>query len=167
MNLHAKIEGILYGHFKKKKRIDLLKGKLMRVIRRIEKLKSDIMDANINLNDILKAIDYSNEMMIAGDPEIAIEKELERAINSLMRDLESSLREKRKLKVKIRYIEKKIDDVDIILEQLTDEELSIVELKYGEEKTYRQMEIDLPMTRSTIQRKKAKIVELISNDLNI
>lgn len=167
MNIYAKAEGILYAHFKKKKRVEILKGKLKRVDNRIDRLKLDIMNSNIKLNDVLKAIDYSSEMVVAGDPEIAIERELEKAINGLMRALENALREKRKISYKIRYIEKQIDDIDIILEQLTDEELSIIELKYGEEKNYRQMENQLPMTSSTIHRKKDKIVEFIVKELNI
>lgn len=165
MDDYRKTEGILYGHFRKQKRIQKLKSKLIRINNRIDRLKSDIMNNNIELNDTLKSIDYSSTKVQTSNSTSSIERELERAIEQLMRELENELRERRKTESKIRYLIKKVDDVAIILEQLIEEELRIVELKYGEEKNLRQMESMLLMGKSTIQRKKDKIIEFLSSEL--
>lgn len=162
---YRKIEAMLYNYYRRKKKIYRLKGKLIRTQNRIDRLRKDIKECNIEIDHTIKAIDYSNEKIKCNDVTSSIERELERAIDKLFRDLEFNIRDKRKINEKIRYLEKKVDDLDVVLEQLTDEELQIVELKYGEEMNYREMEVRLPMARSTIQRKKDRIIEYLINEM--
>jgi DNA-directed RNA polymerase specialized sigma24 family protein len=164
LKTYKKTEWMLYEYYKKKKRIVKLKNKLARIESRIEKLKKDIKECNVELYDTMKAIDYSREAVQCSSVTSNIENELMKAIDRLLYELNYSVKEKRKTREKIRYIEKKIDDIDVILEQLTDEELQIIELKYGEEMNYRKMENIMHMGRSTIQRKKDRVVYFIMNE---
>lgn len=164
MKTYKKTEWMLYEYYKKKKRIVKLKNKLARIESRIEKLKKDIKECNVELYDTMKAIDYSREAVQCSNVTSNIENELMKAIDRLLYELNYSVKEKRKTGEKIRYMEKKIDDIDVILEQLTDEELQIIELKYGEQMNYRKMESITHMGRSTIQRKKDRVVYFIMNE---
>ena len=155
---YQRVEGMLYSHYRRKKRVSSLKSRLIRTQIRISRLRKDIKECNIDLSDTLKAIDYSREYINAGDTTSNIERELERAVDNILRQIENELRQKKKIKSRIRNLEKAIDDVEVLLEELTEEELQIIELRYGEKLNYREMEDLLHMGRSTLQRKKDRII---------
>jgi len=138
---YQRVEGMLYGHYRRKKRLSSLKSRLIRTQLRIDRLMQDIKECNIELSDILKAIDYSREYIYTGDTTSNIEKELERAVDNILRQLEREIREKKKIKSRIRNLEKAIDDVEVLLEELTEEELQILELRYSEKMSDREYPI--------------------------
>ncbi len=166
-SIYRKTEGIMYSHYRKKKRVERLRGKLIRVELRIDRLMADIRNCRVNLRDTLKAIDYGNDKVQNNSTQSNIERELEKAVDVLILELEQAQREKRKTAEKIRYVEKKTDDIDVVLEQLTEEELRIVELKYGDKMTFRQIAEAIHSNRSTIQREKDKIVWFTADELNL
>jgi len=164
---YQKTEGMLYSYYRRKKRITNLKSKLIRTQLRIDRLRKDIKECNIELNDTLKAIDYSREYVYTGDTTSNIERELERAVDNILQNIERELRHKRKTKSRIRNLEKSIDDIEILLEELSEEELQIIELRYGEKiKSYRRMEMLIPMGKSTIERKHKEIINYLIDRLN-
>ena len=164
---YQKIEGMLYSYYRRKKRITNLKSKLIRTQLRIDRLRKDIKECNIELNDTLKAIDYSREYVYTGDTTSNIERELERAVDNILQNIEKELKHKRKTKSRIRNLEKSIDDIEILLEELSEEELQIIELRYGEKiKSYRRMEMLIPMGKSTIERKHKEIINYLIDRLN-
>jgi len=71
---YQKTEGMLYSYYRRKKRIASLKSKLVRTQLRINRLRKDIKECNIELNDTLKAIDYSREYVYTGDTTSNIER---------------------------------------------------------------------------------------------
>ncbi len=166
MNDYRKAEGVLYRHFRKQKKIGQLEGKLIRINNRINRLKNDIKTNNIELHDTMRAIDYSGVHVQTSDVTSGVEKELEKAIELLVMELKNEIREKRKTESRIRNLTKQMDNIAIILDQLTEEEMQIVELKYSSNKTLRQMQFDLFKDPSTIKRKIDKIVEYVSSVLD-
>ncbi len=164
---YQRVEGMLYSHYRRKKRVSSLKSRLIRTQLRIDRLRNDIKECNIDLSDTLKAIDYSREYINTGDTTSNIERELERAVDNILRQIENELRQKKKIKSRIRNLEKSIDDVEILLEELSEEELQIIELRYGEKiKSYRRMEMLIPMGKSTIERKHKEIINYLIDRLN-
>lgn len=160
-NMYSKVEGMLYNHYRRKKRIQSLKSRLVRIENRIERLRRDIKECNIDLDDTLKAIDYSRDSIQSGEVTSNIERELERATDKILKELETSMKEKWKTIKKIRDLEKQVENIELLLEELTEEELRIVELKYGEQLNDREVSERLYMARSTMQRKKGIVIEFI------
>lgn len=160
---YQKVEGILYSHYRKKKRLQSLNSRLIRINNRVERLNRDIKECNIDLEDTMKAIDYSRDSIQSGGVTSNIERELERATDKILKDLEISVKEKWKTIKKIRDLEKQVENIELLLEELTEEELRIVELKYGEQLNDREVSERLYMARSTMQRKKGTIIEFIIN----
>ena len=165
INMYRRVEGMLYSHYRKKKKIYILRVRLARTEERIYKLRKDIRECNVELEDTLQAIDYSKDRVQTSSTISNIEKSLEIAIDKLIKELGINIRQKYKLKNKIMNLEKQIENIDMLLEKLTDEELEIVELKYAEEMNYREMEQKLFMARSTIQRKKDRIIKFLIEEI--
>ena len=165
-NPYSRIEGMLYGHYRRKNRISSLRSRLIRIENRIDALRRDIKECNIDLGETMKAIDYSRDASGSNSITSNIERELERAIDNTLREIEYNIKEKHKTRDKIRRLEKDIDNIEIMLERLTEEELQIVELKYGEKiKGYRNMEQLTNMGKSTIQRKHQEIIYLLIGEI--
>lgn len=163
MNNYSKTEGMLYSHYRRKKRIQSMKSRLVRIENRIERLRKDIRECNIDLEDTMKAIDYSRDSIQSGGVTSNIERELERAVDVIVKEIEYNIRDKYKTKSKITNLEKQVENIELLLEELTEEELTIVELKYGEQLNDREVSERLYMARSTMQRKKGNIIEFIIN----
>jgi chromosome segregation ATPase len=163
---NRKIEEVLYEYYRKKKRIDSLKSKLIRIDNRIERLRKDIKECNVELDNPLKAIDYSREYVKSNSIVSSIERELDMAVDRIMRELELNLKEKYKVKGKIMNLEKQIENTETLLQKLNEEELRIIELRYNKELSYRQMEEELFMARSTLQRRKDKIIRSLVYETN-
>ena len=162
---YQRVEGMLYGHYRRKKRAGSLRSRLIRTQLRIDRLRSDIKECNIDLNDTLKAIDYSREYINAGDTTSNIERELERAVDNILRQIENELRQKKKIKSRIRNLEKAIDDVEVLLEELTEEELQILELRYSEKMSDREISDMINMSRTTVQRKSTELMNQLAENM--
>lgn len=164
MSEYRKIEGMLYGYYRKKARIDKLNSKLIRIQNRINRLRRDLKECNIELGETLKAMDYSSDSIKTNSITSNIEIELSKAVNKIIREMEFNIRDKYKTKNKIVNLEKQTDSIDILLSKLTDEELQLIELRYGEQSNFREMERILHMGKSTLQRKKDKIICFLINE---
>ncbi|WP_313757068.1 sigma factor-like helix-turn-helix DNA-binding protein [Tissierella sp.] len=158
-NMYNGVEKMLYSYYKTKKRIDGLKSRLIRIENRIERLTKDIKECNIDLEDTIKAIDYSRDI-VQGNIVSNIEIELERAVDNILKEIEDNIRDKYKTKSKITNLQKKIDNIDTMLEELTEEEAQILKLRYSEKLSDNRISYIINMSRSTVQRKR---IELINN----
>jgi RNA polymerase sigma factor (sigma-70 family) len=156
---YQKVEGMLYGHYRRKKRINSLKSRIIRTNNRISRLRTDIKECNVCLDDTLKGIDYSKEYVNTGQVVSNIERELEKAIDNILKSIAYEIRRKRKTQSRIRNLEKAIDDVEVLLEELSEEELQIIELRYGEKKSDREIADMINMSRTTVQRKRTDIIK--------
>ena len=162
---YQRVEGMLYSHYRRKKRLSSLKSRLIRTQLRIDRLRNDIKECNIELSDTLKAIDYSREYIYTGNTTSNIEKELERAVDNILGKIEREIREKKKIKSRIRNLEKAIDDVEVLLEELTEEELQIIELRYSEKMSDREISDMVNMSRTTVQRKRTDLINQLAENM--
>ena len=162
---YQRVEGMLYNHYRRKKRLSSLKSRLIRTQLRIDRLRNDIKECNIELSDTLKAIDYSREYIYTGNTTSNIEKELERAVDNILGKIEREIREKKKIKSRIRNLEKAIDDVEVLLEELTEEELQIIELRYSEKMSDREISDMVNMSRTTVQRKRTDLINQLAENM--
>lgn len=177
---YRKTEGILYGYFKTKKRISLLKTKLSKINNRIDRIKLAIMDCNIELNDTLKAISYTNDRVtnrnISSTVEnelLKAEKEFEIKFKKLFNELEEAQRNKRKTESKIRHLERKIEDIEVIFDTIDietlekDEVLKLIQFRYGERWSYLRIADYLHLAETTVRRKKDELLYYIAEKLRL
>ena len=162
---YQKVEGMLYSYYRRKKRIASLKSKLVRTQLRINRLRKDIKECNIELNDTLKAIDYSREYVYTGDTTSNIERELERAVDNILQNIEREIKHKRKTKSRIRNLEKSIDDIEILLEELSEEEIQILELRYSEKMSDKVISGMVNMSRTTVQRRRTELIKELAENI--
>lgn len=162
---YQRVEGMLYSHYRRKKRVSSLKSRLIRTQLRIDRLRNDIKECNIELSDTLKAIDYSREYVYTGDTTSNIERELERAVDNILGKIEREIREKKRIKSRIRNLEKAIDDVEVLLEELSEEELQIIELRYSEKMSDREISDMVNMSRTTVQRKRTDLINQLAENM--
>lgn len=162
---YQRVEGMLYSHYRRKKRVSSLKSRLIRTQLRIDRLRKDIKECNVELNDTMKAIDYSREYVYTGDTTSNIERELERAVDNILGKIEREIREKKRIKSRIRNLEKAIDDVEVLLEELTEEELQILELRYSEKMSDREISDMINMSRTTVQRKRTELINQLAENM--
>lgn len=160
-NMYSRVEEMLYSYYKIKKRIDGLKSRLIRIENRIERLTKDIKECNIDLEDTIKAIDYSRDR-VQGNIASNIEIQLERAVDNILKEIENNIKDKYKTKSKITNLQKKIDNIDTMLEGLTEEEAQILKLRYSEKLSDNRISYIINMSRSTVQRRRIELVNNLS-----
>jgi DNA-directed RNA polymerase specialized sigma subunit len=160
--MYSRVEGMLYSHYKRKKRIDSLKSRLIRIENRIERLRRDIKECNIDLEDTVKAIDYSRDSIKSGGVTSSIERELERATDNILKEIQNNIRDKYRTKSKIERLGKQTDYIDSLLEHLIDGDLEILELRYSENLSDESIGDMINMSRPTVQRKRIRLINELS-----
>lgn len=165
MSNHKRAEGMLYSYYKRKDRINRLVSKKIRLEYRIDNLKRDIRECRYELDSTLQGIDYSKDKIQTNNVTSSIEQELLLAEERVLRELEYTIREKRKTQEKIRYLEKKTDETEILLEDLAEEEKQILEMKYSEKMSDKIIADMLLLTRPTIQRRRVELINYIGEEM--
>lgn len=163
--VYSRTEGMLYNHYRRKKKIISLRSRVIRIQHRIDNLRRDIKECNVDLGDTMKAIDYARDPIQNSSVTSNIERELERAIDKILKEIATNISDKWKTIHKINDMEKQIDNIELLLSELVDEELQILELKYGEKKSYKAMEELIPMGKSTIQRKHEDLMAYLIKEM--
>lgn len=166
-NINRKIEGILYRHFKKKSSIRSLYNSLTLIENRIRNIKEDIKECNVEIQDYLQGIRYDNlNVQENSNPaESAIERSLIRSIEKLEYELAQELRKRNKKKMRIRDLERKTKEIDSLLCKLDEEEIKICELTYADNWSERRIAYTMNIGKSTINRKKEKIIKYLDIQL--
>lgn len=159
---YQKVEGILYSHYRRKVQRQRLARRITNLETKKNRLRRDIEETNIDFNTSIPGIDYSKDKISTGfNTSSSMERDIEIGIGKLRNQYKGTLRDIVNLKRRLRNMEERIDNIDIVLSELTEEEQQLLDLKYGDRKSYRQMEGYLPMTFSTISRVHRSII----NDL--
>jgi len=168
-----KTEGMLYRYYRNIKKKDRLKYKKYTLENRIEQIKRDIKTINIELDDNVKAIDYSKEKIqsssVGSGVGSSLEQSLMKEITKLENELKTIIKAKLKLQAKIRLLETEISDTEYVINQLSEEYKQLVELKYGNSEKISNVAIGmkLNMTEATVRRKRVEVVEAIAKWMNI
>jgi len=164
-----KTEGMLYRYYRNIRKKDRLEYKKYTLENRIEQIKRDIKTINIELDDNVKAIDYSKEKIQSSSVGSGLEQSLMGEITKLENELKTIIKAKLKLQAKIRLLETEISDIEYVINQLSEEYKQLVELKYGNSTKISNTAIGmkLNMTEATVRRKRVEVVEAIAKWMNI
>jgi len=159
MKSYQQVEGMLYNHFEKVRSRDKYKSSLDRVRKRIKVIEQELSNCHFTLTTDIQGIDYSKDIITtSNDNSSSMERDLIREETKLEEEL---LREKRckiNIKRKIRNLQKQIDDVEIILEQLSKMYIPLIEALYKNKLSYRGASYILHAGRDTIGRNKKEII---------
>lgn len=165
-----KTEGMLYRYYINIRKKDRMQHKRYSLENRIEQIRKDIRETNIDLDDGMGAIDYSRER-IQSSPTGAGpgEQSLIREMTKLENELKATIKAKLKLQAKIRELESEISDIEYVINQLSEEYKQLIELKYGSSIKMSNVAIGmrLNMTEATVRRKRVEVVEAIAKWMNI
>lgn len=160
-------ERMIKSYYKNKRRLDTMLRKAETQRRRKEQIRRDIKECNITIEIPSTSIGYSDMPGATGGlPSSSIEVSLERSIDLLIRELENTIRYSVRLETRIREIEEKIMNVEILLEDLEEEELKLLELIYRDNKRYRFIESELSMAIGTITNTKKRVLSKIKDEMN-
>ena len=163
---YQKVEGILYSHYKRKSRKIRIEQSIARAIKRKEKIVSDIKNTNIVFCSDLQAMQYDKDKIVTNyNIDSTMEQDIEIGIQKLNDEYKKTLKKILKLKRDLIIIQEQLDNIEILLEDLKEEEKQILDLKYGDKKTYREMEEYLCMNYSTISRNHKEIIGVLEDRL--
>lgn len=126
-------------------------------------IENDIKNSNITLNPDIKAISYELEKGNSIDICSPQEKEIERAFKRLEIELKMCKLNIINIKDELRKMEKSIAKMDYILNKFSQKSRKMIELLYKEKKTTKEIEIILNMDKSTIYRRRKKILNYIKS----
>lgn len=158
---------MIKGYYSNKKKLDTMLRKSETQRRRKDQIRRDIKECNISIEVPSGSIDYSGMPgPTGGFTTSSIERALDRSIDLLIRELESTIKYSVKLESRIRDIEEKIMNVEILLEDLDEEELRLIELIYRDGKKYRFIESEMSMSLSTISDTKKRILTKLKSEQN-
>ena len=158
-----KAEFIIKEYFRKKRNLDILLLKLETQERKIEKIKRDISECNINMEVTISSINYTREKVQGGTYISSIERELERSIDILIEALKNEIKTKIKLESRIRNLESDLMNIEVILNELKEEEERLIHLIYKDNKTYRYIEHEMNMSMGTITNTKKRILNKLGD----
>lgn len=166
MKTFSQVEGILYNHYRKKETIDKLNSQLKRTRNRIDIIKETLKECDFTLDVDIKGIDYSQDKVQSNSNISSVENELLREESKLERELKEEIKYKFNLKRRARNIQKQIDNVEVVLEQLPLNYVKIIELLYKDKLTYRATGYILYCTHVTVRNHKKRIIEILMKELN-
>lgn len=154
-----KTERMLRGYYRNKKRLDVSLRKLEIQKERINQIRVDIKECNINMDTTIGAIDYSKDRVQGGSVTSGIERELERNIDILIMELERAIRYRINLEYRVKRKEEQLINLEVVLRGLDIEKRTLLELIYRDNKPYRQIGEDLHIGLGTVNRKKNEILK--------
>lgn len=147
-------KNLLISYYNYKSEIELFEEKIKLVQLKIERLREDLKECNVDMEEVVKGIDYSIAPGGGGPPGSIIEQELMRAVNKTIRELERAVKEKYKLKDRIRRLKDSRDTVKPLLDRFTSEERELLELRYAgnrkKQLSFTKIGEKLPISRTTI-----------------
>lgn len=155
-----KTERMLRVHYRNKRKLDVSLRKLEVQKERINQIRVDIKECNINMDTTIGAIDYSKDRVQGGSVTSGIERELERNIDMLIMELERAIRYRINLEYRVKRKEDQLINLEVVLRGLDLEDRKLLEALYRDGKSYRQIEDEeeLLMAKTTVSRKKKEII---------
>ena len=162
-----KTERMIRNYYRNKRKLNTMLRKSETQRRRKDEIRRNIKECNITIEVPSTSIDYEGmPNKTGGLPSSNIEVELERSIDLLIRELESTIKYSVRLDIRIRNMEERIMNVEIMLEVLDPEELRLLELIYQEGMRYRFIEHEMKMSMGTITNTKKKALGKIGKEMN-
>lgn len=166
-DLFRKTEGRLYRYYRSLTEIDKLEYKISLLEDQKQKIKQDMKETNIFIEEESRSITYEERVQNSSSCSSYAEKEMIRQIEKLERELKDTIRYSLKLKVKVRDIKKEIVDIEYTVRLLGKEYKDLLEMKYRDKKSFEAIGEKLHASKSAAFDKRDEVVEAIAKLLNV
>lgn len=161
-----KTEGRLYRHYRQLKDIDKLEYVCRELESQKEKIRKDIQETNICLEEESRSITYEERVQTSSSGSYA-ENEVVRQIENLEKEWKYVRKKLLKKKARIRELERQVASLKYNIGMLSEESKRFIEWKYGECKSVDWIAAEMyGGARSTAYRKREELVEDIANWCN-
>ncbi|WFD12000.1 hypothetical protein [Tepidibacter hydrothermalis] len=166
-----KTEGMLYGYFKNKRDINMMRHKILVFENKKNILEHIIKNTDISslqcLNGDIKGINYEGERVQTSiGRESYFEKALLKEIEKVENEYIYTNKKIIKLKLKVAEKEPKVSEVEYITKKLSEEAKLYIDLRYGEQSSFNEIARELHISKSTAERRRGEIVEDIAKLYN-
>lgn len=163
--LFKKTERLLYNHYRAKKNINKLENEINALTRKKAMLMRSIKENKVTLNEDLKAICYDRpSIQSSSDGTSSAEQQWLKQIELMERETMHTSNKIIKNRARIIEIEFKISRMDNIITPYDEETKRFIELKYAEGASINKISYILHLAKSTAQRKRNEIIEIIAED---
>lgn len=158
------MEWRLHQYYRRLRAVERFERIKQKGIERIKRIEGDIHNCNFKIENPLKSPTYDG-MPKASMHGSAIEESLIRAYDKLEREMIRLMDRDVQLTVTIARIHEELELMTVVLDSLEDEQRYLLNLRYGQEMTLRQIAGLMNLDFTSIHYRKAGIMELLSNEL--
>lgn len=164
-SLFKSTERRLYRYYRNLMEMDKLEHKISVLEEQKEKIRQDIKETNICLEEESRSMTYEERVQSSSSGSY-VEKETVRQIEKLERELKETIKYSLKLKVKVREIKKEIADIEYVVSLLGKGYKDLVIMKYRDKKSFESIGQALYISKSAACDKRNETVEAIAKLLN-
>lgn len=162
--MHRKLEERLYRHFRRTRQLDRFEKALIATRLRINILEERIRNCNHTLENPLKSPSFDG-MPGSGEPGNPIEQALMRAFEKMERELGRHYSRLTNLELSVERVHEEVELLGLIIEELVGQEKQIIDLRYNQGYTFRDMEAMLFSDHVSLHRTKDRILDWIGKEL--
>ena len=161
-----KTEGKLYRYFQYKKKIYYLKQWVDKLKKRLEKIESDIRNANVTIDYYQNGAGITERVQTSPSGSSFAEEQMCKEITKLEKEHLIISKKILRNNHKIRELEEYVDNMETNLNTLCEEDRRFIELKYGDNKSILQISQSLNIAQATAYRKREDVVRIVADFKN-
>lgn len=162
--MHRKLEDRLYRHYRRVRQLERFEKALQATRDRIAVLEDRIRNCCHTIENPLKSPSFDG-MPGSGEPSSPIEQALMKAFDKMERELGKYYVRQADLAIAINRISEETELLDLIIGDLEVQEKQIIDLRYNQGCTFRDMEAMLFSDHVNLHRVKDRMLEWIGREL--
>lgn len=162
-NIFRKTERRLYNYFNKDKLINSYRDKINYLTNYIKELDYKIKNIDIEINTDIRAISYDEKVQSSLDSSSYIEKIMVEMIDSLICEKYRVKKEIAELETRIKRLEADNKIIESNITMLKDDFQKFINNKYKEQKSNREIALEMNMSEASITRLKKQALKVIEN----
>lgn len=162
--MSRKIEQRLYQHFRRVRQLERFDRRLVKTREKIISIEKDIQDCNHRIENPLKSPSYDG-MPKSSSIGSSIEDALIQSFERMERELAALYTRQANLVVTISRISDEVEIVGLIISDLEEDDRRMVDLRYNQGYTFREMEALLFSDHVSLHRRKERVFEWISEEM--
>lgn len=164
--MYRKLEERLYRHYRRVLQLERFEKALKATRDRIATLEERISSCNYTLENPLKSPSFDG-MPGSGEPGNPIEQALMKAHEKMERELGKYYVRLADLSIAVNRISEETELLDLIIGDLEDQEKQIVDLRYNQGYTFRDMEALLFSDHVNLHRAKDRVLDFIMRETEL
>lgn len=162
-NIFRKTERRLYNYFNKDKLINSYRDKINYLTNYIKELDYKIKNIDIEINTDIRAISYDEKVQSSLDSSSYIEKIMVEMIDNLICEKYRVKKEIAELETRIKRLEADNKIIESNITMLKDDFQKFINNKYREQKSNREIALEMNMSEASITRLKKQALKVIEN----